>query len=208
MKLLILGATGGIGMELVRQALEHNHAVTAFVRSADKLRTYARLINVVQGDPLNSSELAKVMAGQDVVLSGFGPRVPIAKTDAHLLRDFGTSLTSAMKLSGIRRGIVVSTAFLFRDALFPPAYLVGRLFFPTVVADAEEMEATLQGSGLDITIVRPPQLTDHPHTGRFRIREDHLPAFGFRIPRADVADFMLRTAEGGTHARGVVGVCT
>jgi putative NADH-flavin reductase len=195
-------------MELVRQALEHNHAVTAFVRSADKLRTYARRINVVQGNPLNSSELANVMAGQDAVLSGFGPRVPIAKTDAHLLRDFGASLTSAMKLSGVRRGIVVSTAFLFRDALFPPAYLVGRLFFPTVVADAEEMEATLRRSGLDITIVRPPQLTDHPHTGRFRVREEHLPGFGFKIPRADVADFMLRTAESGAHARGVVGVCT
>jgi putative NADH-flavin reductase len=208
MKLLILGATGGIGMELVRQALEHNHAVTAFVRSADKLRTRAPLINVVQGSPLNSSELANVMAGQDAVLSGFGPRVPIAKTDAHLLRDFGASLTSAMKLSGVRRGIVVSTAFLFRDALFPPAYLVGRLFFPTVVADAEEMEATLRRSGLDITIVRPPQLTDHPHTGRFRVREEHLPGFGFKIPRADVADFMLRTAENGAHARGVVGVCT
>jgi putative NADH-flavin reductase len=208
MKLLILGATGGIGMELVRQALEHKHAVTAFVRSADKLRTYAQRINVVQGNLLNSGELANAMAGHDAVLSAFGPRVPIAKTDTHLLRDFGASLTSAMKLSGVRRGIVVSTAFLFRDALFPPAYLLGRLFFPTVVADAEEMEATLRGSGLDITIVRPPQLTDHPHTGRFRVREEHLPRFGFKIPRADVADFILRTAENAAYARGVVGVCT
>jgi putative NADH-flavin reductase len=208
MKLLILGATGGIGTELLRQALEHRHSVTAFARSADKLRSYAQLIKVVQGNLLNSAELAGVMAGQDAVLSGFGPRVPIAKADAHLLRDFGSALTSAMKLSGLSRGIVVSTAFLFRDALFPPAYLVGRLFFPTVVADAEEMEAILRGSGLDITIVRPPQLTDHPHTGRFRVREEHLPGFGFRIPRADVADFMLRTAEDGAYAREVVGVCT
>jgi putative NADH-flavin reductase len=208
MKLLVLGATGGIGMELVRQALEHNHAVTAFVRSADKLRTYAQRINVVQGNLLNSSELANAMAGHDAVLSGFGPRGPIAKTDTHLLRDFGATLTSAMKLSGMPRAIVVSTAFLFRDALFPPAYLVGRLFFPTVVADAAEMEATLRESGLDITIVRPPRLTDHPHTGRFRVREEHLPGFGFKIPRADVADFMLRTAENGAYAREVVGVCT
>jgi putative NADH-flavin reductase len=208
MKLLILGATGGIGIELVRQALERGHAVTAFVRSPEKLRTYAGLINLVRGNLLSSSELANVMRGQDVVLSGFGPRVPIAKTDAHLLRDFGATLTLAMNLSGVRRGIVVSTAFLFRDALFPPAYLVGRLFFPTVVADAAEMEATLRTSNLDFTIVRPPQLTDHPHTGRFRVREKHLPRFGFRIPRADVADFMLRTAESGSYPREVVGVCT
>ena len=208
MKLFVLGATGGIGMELVRHALEHNHAVTAFVRSPEKLKTYAGLINVVQGNLLNGTELANVMRGQDVVLSGFGPRVPIAKTDAHLLRDFGATLIIAMSLSGVQRGIVVSTAFLFRDALFPPAYLVGRLFFPTVVADATEMETTLRSGNLDITIVRPPQLTDHPHTGRFRVREKHMPRFGFRIPRADVADFMLRTAESGAYPREVVGVCT
>lgn len=208
MKLLVLGATGGIGIELVRQALERGHAVRTFVRSPEKIRSYAGLINVVQGNLLNSNELANVMSGQDAVLSGFGPRVPIARTDAHLLRDFGAALTLAMNLSGVQRGIVVSTAFLFRDALFPPAHLFGRLFFPTVVADATEMEATLSSSNLDITIVRPPQLTDHPHTGRFRVREKHLPRFGFRIPRADVADFMLRTAESGAYPREVVGVCT
>lgn len=91
---------------------------------------------------------------------------------------------------------------------FAISVLVGRLFFPSVVADAEEMEATLRGSGLDITIVRPPQLTDHPYTGRFRVREEHLPGFGFRIPRADVANFMLRIAEEDAYAREVVGVCT
>ncbi len=208
MKMLVLGATGGIGLELVRQALDRGHAVTAFVRSAERLKPYARRIAVVEGNLLDHGELARVMAGQDAVLSGFGPRVPIAKTDAHLLRDFSAALTSAMKLSGVLRGVVVSTAFLFKDALIPPAYLFGRLFFPGVVVDAAEMEETLRRSGLDITIVRPPQLTDRPHTGRFRVREEHLPGFGFRIPRADVADFMVRTAEDGAYARGVVGVCS
>jgi putative NADH-flavin reductase len=207
-KLLVLGATGGIGIELVRQALERRHAVTAFVRSAERLKPFAKRIAVVQGNVLDTGTLGQVIAGHDAVLSAFGPRVPIAKTDASLLHDFATALTAAMKQSDVRRAIVVSTAFLFKDALIPPAYLFGRLFFPSVVADATQMEAVLRRSGLDITIVRPPQLTDRPHTGRFRVREKRLPNLGFKVPRADVADFMIQAAEDGAYPGSVVGVCS
>jgi hypothetical protein len=113
-----------------------------------------------------------------------------------------------MHQAGLQRAIVVSTAFLFKDAMLPPAYLFGRLFFPGVVSDAADMEATLRASGLDIAIVRPPQLRDKPHSGKFRVRQDHLPVFGFSIPRADVADFMIQTAENGAFRNAVVGVCS
>ena len=102
--------------------------------------------------------------------------------------------------------MVVSTAFLFKDSVLPPAYLFGRLFFPGVVKDATDMEATLRSSGLDLLIVRPPQLNDNPHTGKYRVRDGHLPRFGFSIPRADVADYMIRAAESGNFRNSVVGV--
>ena len=50
MKLVVLGATGGTGMEIVRQAIEHGHSVTAFVRSADRLKPFRDRIIVKQGD--------------------------------------------------------------------------------------------------------------------------------------------------------------
>lgn len=206
MNLLVLGATGGIGIEIVRQSITRGHAVTAFVRSPERLRPFEGRISIATGDALNASELARVMRGQDAVLSAFGPRVPIAPTDADLLRRFAASLTGAMNEAGGTRAIVVSTSFLFKDALLPPAYLFGRLFFPGVVEDATGMEAMLSASGLDIAIVRPPQLTDKPPTGNIRVREGHLPAFGFSISRADVADFMILTAEAGTFRRSVVGI--
>jgi len=206
MNLLVLGATGGIGIEIVRQSITRGHAVTAFVRSPERLRPFEGRISIATGDTLSASELARVMKGQDAVLSVFGPRVPIAPTDAHLLRDFATSLTDAMNKAEVRRAIVVSTAFLFKDALMPPAYLFGRLFFPGVVEDATGMEAILSASGLDIAMVRPPQLTDKPRTGKIRVREGHLPTFGFSIPRADVADFMIRIAENCEFTKSVVGI--
>src|ERR1700692_4778136 len=117
MKLLVLGATGGIGLEMVRQAVDRNHKVTAFVRAPERLKSFGDRINVVQGDPLSSVELARAMEDQDAVLSGFGPRVPVAKTDATLLHRFGVALTDAMQKVGARRAVIVSTAFLFRDSI-------------------------------------------------------------------------------------------
>jgi putative NADH-flavin reductase len=206
MKLLVLGATGGIGLEIIRQAIDRGHSVTAFVRSPDAVKPYADRITIRQGDLLNSSDLQNAIAGHEAVLSAFGPRVPLVKTDSRLLRDFAAALTSAMQGAAAAQVVLVSTAFLFRDAILPPAYLVGRLFFPTVVADAEAMERIIRDTGLDWTIVRPPQLTDKPFTGKYRIREGHLPRFGFNISRADVADCLIRLAETRTGIRRILGV--
>ena len=206
MKLVVLGATGGIGLEIVRQAIEHGHAVTAFVRSPERLREFQGRIRVIQGDVLNSVELARAIEGHDAVLSGFGPRVPIAKSDANLLREFAVALTTAMQHAGVRRIVVVSTAFLFRDSIIPPTYLFGRLFFPGVVTDSEGMERTIRASDLDWTIVRPPQLTDRGRSEKYRVREGHLPRFGFNIPRADVADCVIKTIEDRTSVNKILGV--
>jgi putative NADH-flavin reductase len=206
MKLLVLGATGGTGLEIVRQAIALRHQVTAFVRSPERLKPFGSQVVIKQGDLLQSAELAEAIRGHDAVLSGFGPRLPIAKADATLLRDFASALTTAMQQTGVRRLVLVSTAFLFKDAILPPAYLFGRLFFPGVVIDATAMEQIITGSGLDWTILRPPQLTDKPHTGKYRLRDGHLPLFGFNIPRADVADCFLKTLPDPTSIRKILGV--
>ena len=207
MKLVVLGATGGTGLEIVRQAIEHGHSVTAFVRSPDRMKPFWDRIHIQQGDLLNSAELERVIQGHDAVLSGFGPRVPVSKADANLLQQFAVALTSAMLRAEVRRVVVESVAFLFRDSIVPPAYLLGRLFFPRTVADASAMEGVFAESDLDWTMVRPPELTDKPYTGKYRVREGHLPRFGFKISRADVADYMIKATENRSSIRKVVGVC-
>jgi putative NADH-flavin reductase len=205
MKLVVLGATGGIGLEIVRQALEHGHSVTAFVRSAKRLEPFQSRITVIRGDVLSSAELKRTVEGHDAVLSGFGPRLPLSKEDADLLRTFAVSVTTALQHADVRRVVVVSTAFLFKDAIVPPAYLFGRLFFPGIVSDASAMERVFQESALDWTIVRPPQLTDKAGSGKYRIREGHLPRFGFKISRADVADCLIKTLDDRTSVKKILG---
>jgi putative NADH-flavin reductase len=206
MNLLILGATGGVGQELVRQSLDHGHSVTAFVRSPERLATFGAHLKVVSGDLLNPDQLSHFLIGKNAVLSGFGPRQPLRQDEHDLLERFAQTLTRAMSASTCRRAVIVSTAFLFKDALFPPAHWFGRLFFPSVVKDATAMETIIRRSELDWTLVRPPQLTDKPLTAKYHQRETHLPRFGFKISRADTAHCMLRVTEDHTYSRKVVGV--
>ena len=206
MNLVVLGATGATGLDIVRQAIDRGHSVTAFVRSPERLRPFRERITIAQGDLLNSVELERVIKGHDAVVSGFGPRVPISKADAHLLQQFATALTSAMRRAGVRRVVVESVAFLFRNAVVPPAYALGRLFFSSIVADASEMERIITESGLHWTLVRPPRLTDQPSTQKYRVREGHLPPFGVKISRADVADFMLNAVENPALSGKIYGI--
>ncbi|HUZ96114.1 MAG TPA: SDR family oxidoreductase [Edaphobacter sp.] len=206
MKLMILGATGGTGLQVVRKAIERGHSVTAFVRSPDRLKPFCDSVTVRQGNLLNIEELAEAIKGHDAILSGFGPRLPIAKSDHDLLHRFALALTSAMHRAKLRRLVVESSAFLFKDSIVPPTYLLGRLFFSGVVKDATAMEQVLFESGLDWTIVRPPRLTDDPYTGRYRVREGHLPRFGFTISRADVADSFIKSAETHAHIQRLIGI--
>jgi putative NADH-flavin reductase len=207
MKLVVLGATGGTGLEIVRQARERGHSVTALVRSPDRLQSFRDRISIKQGDLLNSPDLEHVIQGHDAVLSAFGPRVPISKADANLLQRFALALTSAMRRAEVTRVVVESVAFLFKNSIMPPAYFLGRLLFPGIVADTSAMERIFGESDLDWTMVRPPQLTDKPYTGKYRVGEGHLPLFGFKISRADVADFMIKAVENRSSICKIVGIC-
>jgi putative NADH-flavin reductase len=206
MKVLVLGATGATGLEIVRLATERGHSVTAFARSSERVLPFQDRIAIEQGDLLDPEQLARVMKGHEAVLSAFGPRVPISEGDATLLQRFAVVLTGAMQHVGVRRLAIESVAFLFRNAIAPPAYLLGRLLFPGIVADAATMEHVIIKSGLDWTIVRPPKLTDQPATGCYRVGEGHLPRFGFNISRADVADFLIKSVEDPSAIHKIYGL--
>jgi putative NADH-flavin reductase len=206
LKLVLLGATGATGLEVLRVAAERGHSVTAFVRSPERLAPFADRISITTGDLLDKLQLAQVVDDHDAVLSTFGPRLPVSKADAHLLEQFATALTSAMKKTSVKRVLIESVAFLFKDSIIPPAYLLGRLLFPGIVADSDRMEKVFVHSDLDWTIVRPPELTNKPYTGTYRVREGHLPLFGFKVSRADVADYMISAVERHLSSLQIVGL--
>ena len=177
MRLFILGATGGIGGELVKQGLERGYEVTAFARAPEKLRLRHERLAAIPGDPRDAEQLKKALIGHDAVLSALGHRRGGSVT---LLGERARGTVSAMQETRVRRLLVVSVAFLFRGAGLPAAIL-RNVFLRANGVDSREMERALIESQLDWTNVRPPWLTNGPRTGRYRVEEGHLPRRGFLI---------------------------
>jgi len=197
MRMLILGATGGTGVQLTAQALARGHRVTVLVRTAGKLPAHARCHEVL-GDPRDAAQLAAIMAGHDAVLSTLGT----AREPTTLLGDCARSTVDAMLRTGVRRIVLVSSALLFRDI-----GLIGRvvrLFFRHNLADSLVMEGEAAHGALDWTVVRPPRLLDGAATGIYRISQQAPPAGS--ITRADLATSILDIVERSQHFGEVIGV--
>ncbi|MFE3503179.1 NAD(P)-dependent oxidoreductase [Kitasatospora sp. NPDC059160] len=209
MKLTVLGATGGIGRQLVTLALADGHLVTAAVRDPARLPLRHDRLTVVKADALDAASLEPVVAGADAVLSAIGQagrRDPLKPAS-----NSARAAAAAMTATGVRRLLVVSAAPLNRSGAGQPL-LAAKAFGPLlwavlrdVYTDLEAMEGMLRASDLDWTAVRPPRLTDRPGRGRYRHAVESGPA-GSTVPRADVARAMLDLVTDPTSFRHAVGV--
>ena len=199
MRLFVLGATGGTGSALTRQALERGHGVTAFVRAPDELSARHERLQVVGGDPRNPDELMRALGGHDAVLSTLGAR---SRAPTTLLGDAARSTLEAMGQTGLRRLVVVSSALLFPDG--GALRRLFRFIFRNALADSLVMEGLVAAGDLDWTVVRPPRLTDAKPRGRYRVAA-HFPPAG-SIARADLARCMLDAVQERTHLGTVIGV--
>ena len=191
MKLAIFGATGKTGIELVKQALEQGHAVTAFVRDPARLGIEDERINFVTGDVYDPVSVAQAIQGQDAVICALGAGSSLKKTT---VRTTGTmNIIKGMKEQKVDRLMVVTAMGVGDswDTLSP----FNKFFFATLLkssrADHETQEAAVKESGLDWTIVRPSGLTDTPRTSVYDVGENIL-AKTSKIARSDVADLILK----------------
>jgi uncharacterized protein YbjT (DUF2867 family) len=219
LKLTIFAATGGIGRQLLEQAVAAGHDVTAVARNPGKLARPVRTVtaDLAAADP---AALEPAVAGADAVLSGLGPH---SNADAGVAEPGTRSIVEAMQATGVRRIVVVSAAPVGIVASpgnpHPPKhdpgdgffmrYLFSRIAaarFGKVYDDLALMEDVLRESGLDWTVIRPPQLTDKPLSGTYRTAFGENLRGGLSVPRADVAHFMLKVlAQPETigHAIGI-----
>lgn len=192
MKLAIFGATGGIGAELVKQALGRGHTVTAFVRNPAQPENHDHL-QVITGDIHNPVDVEQAVQGQDAVICALGAR-DLKKT---MIRTEGTrNIINAMKKSDVRRLIVVSAMGVGES--WDSLSLINKAFFAILLKSAREdheaQEAGVKASGLDWTIIRPSGLVNSPRTGVYSVGEN-IRANTSQISRADVADLILNELE-------------
>lgn len=198
MKLVIFGATGASGRELVRQALEQGHEVTAFARNPAAIKTEHPKLKVVQGDALDAARVSEAVAGQDAVLFAIGTN---RRTTLTVCADTTRNIINAMKEHNVRRFIVLSAygASETKDTALYSKVL--RALIRKRVEDKDRQEELIRASDLDWVLVRPPLLTNGARRGRYRTGFD-LPIKLFSsVSRADVADFMLKQLTDDTYLR-------
>ncbi|HEY8211910.1 MAG TPA: SDR family oxidoreductase [Myxococcaceae bacterium] len=212
MRLVIFGATGGIGREVVSQALDQGHEVVAIARNPDGVGRAHERLRLVKADILDASTYDRELAGASAVIGTLGarsrPKGPIS-----LCTDWAKHLIPAMQAQGVSRLVAVTAGAYVRAS--PPPLFFRLVLQPILLSvlrhlydDHQRMEEVVAASPLRWTIVRPSRLLDRPRTGTYRTAIDDLVTGSMSIPRADVADFMLKCAVGDSHVRERVSVST
>ena len=204
MQLLILGATGPTGQNLVRLALENFHQVTALVREPAKLSLSHENLTIIKGDVLDETTLTNSLKGKDAVLSALGNGKSLKSSN--LMVSAVNNLIPCMKATNVKR-LVFLSAFGVGES-FVQANFIQRLIFRTflknIYSDKTKADDMVGHSSLDWTLVYPVVLTNGPSTSKYKVGEN-LPMKGMpKISRADVAEFMLRQLTDNTYLRKTV----
>ncbi|MEU6278841.1 NAD(P)-binding oxidoreductase [Streptomyces sp. NPDC047028] len=208
MNLTVFGATGGIGQEIVRQALGAGHRVTAVVRDPARLAVGGDGVEVFRSDLGDAESVRAAVAGRDAVLSGLGAR---SRKDAGVAARLTRTVLAAMEAEGVRRLLLVSAgpvgpAPKGEGAVDRAARGLVSALLKDVYADLRQLEAEVARSATEWTVVRPPRLQDKPLTGTYRTVLGGFPPRGRFIARADVAHAMLRMTDDPATVKQGVGV--
>jgi putative NADH-flavin reductase len=207
MNIIIFGATGMVGKQLVQQALHNGHNVKAFGRNVFmEFETDTKNLQLVKGALFDAGEVQKAIKGCDGVLSALdGGYDSNDKT-----RTLGIkNIIAQMKKNNVKRIIAVGdAAILENDA---GVLLMDEEEYPKeaipIALEHHQAYQYLKESGLEWTMVCPGHIKDKDATGSFTANADHLPAQNNdRINSGDLALFMLNELQQNKYLRQRVGI--
>ena len=204
MNILILGATGRVGAQIVKYALQDRHQVFAFVRTPEKIQIHNENLTIIQGNVLNKDDIVRAMRGMDVVISALNTdgSTTLSESMPHIIE--------AMENEGIERIITIGTAGILQSRTSPNLlrYQSSESKRKSTRA-AEEHHGVydlLKHSTLDWTIVCPTYLPDGESLGVYRVERDFLPVDGVKISVSDTAEFAYKQINSNDYIKTRVGI--
>ena len=203
MRVLIIGASKGIGLETTRQTLDSGHNVRALARTSTAIAISNPSLEKMRGDALKTEDVEAALVGVDVVIQTLGVGLGDLFRPVHLFSDATRVLIQAMRIQGVKRLICV-TGFGAGDSRasinclqrLPFQFVLGRAY-----DDKSLQEQLIKESELDWTIARPGVLTSGPRTGHYQMLSEASQWRNGSISRADVADFLVRQIGDQTYIR-------
>lgn len=208
MNILIIGATGGTGRELTKQALEQGHRVTAFVRTPSKVTIEHENLTVVEGSVTDYGTVDGAVRGKDAVLSALGHKKWVIKTS--LLSKGTQNIITAMEKHGVSRFICETSLGVGssrgRLGLYYTLFVIPFIIY-FYFKDKERQEELIKKSSLAWTIVRPGKLTNGPKRTLYKHGQNIGNKIStVKISRPSVAEFMLKQLTDDSYLRKTPGV--
>jgi len=203
MRVLIIGASKGIGLETTRQALQAGHDVRALARSATAIAVSNPSLEKMRGDALKTEDVEAAVVGVDAVIQTLGVGLGDLFRPVHLFSDATRVLIAAMRSQGVKRLICV-TGFGAGDSRASISCLQRlpfQIVFGRAYDDKSLQEQLIKESELDWTIARPGVLTSGLRTGHYRILSEASQWRNGIISRADVAEFLVQQIGDQTYVR-------
>jgi putative NADH-flavin reductase len=204
-QITVIGASAGVGLEAVKQALAKGNKVVALSRNSESFPLDTNL-KIIKGSATNVDDVKKAIVNSNAVIVAIGTGASTKATT--LYTDAATAIIKAFKESRTEKPIIVLTGFGAGDSA-PYNSFIARIFFAlllkSVYKNKSEMEKMFTSSALNWEIVRPGQLTDKPFTGDYK--QYNTLQKGMKIgsiSRADVADFLVGQAENATQLKKFV----
>jgi putative NADH-flavin reductase len=168
-RLLIVGATGGTGRQLVAQALERGYAATVLVRDRSKLQVERPQLKIIPGDVLDLTAVEAAVRGQDAVISALGHKRFFYPT--RILSEGTRNLLRAMETHGVQR-LVCTTALGLGNSVGRMGVAYTFALIPVVLPfyfwDKTRQERLIAASTVEWVIVRPGALTNGVKRGAYR----------------------------------------
>ena len=204
MNILLLGATGRVGQQILASALNDNHRITALVRSPEKLQVSHENLTVLQGNVLIKEDIALAMKDVEVIISALN-------TDGTTtLSESMPMIIEAMENAGIKRIITIGTSGILQSRINSNLlrYQSSESKRKSTRAAEEHHKAynILKQSTLEWTIVCPTYLPDGERAGHYRTERDFLPEDGAEISVADTAEFTFSQIKSSNYLKSRVGI--
>jgi uncharacterized protein len=207
MNIIIFGATGMVGKQLVKQALFNGHHVKAFGRNVfTELNMEEKNLELIRGALFDESEVSNAIKGCNAVLSALGGGFD--GTDK--TRTLGIkNIITQMKKNNVKRIVAIGglgvlnfdeATLLLEKEDYPKEYL-------PVGLEHKKVYEYLNESGLDWTFICPPNIINHDATGVFTTNANYPPhQNNYTINAGDLAMFMLNELGKNEYVGQRVGI--
>lgn len=206
MQVIVFGATGQVGLQLVKQALWRGYSVKAYGRNVYEMDIENDKLEKIKGGLFDAADILRAIKGCDAVLSAIGG----AFDGSDKARSLGMkTIVTQMEKAAVKRIVALGNlsilnfdenSLIIDQKDYPEEYL-------PVGNEHRKAYEHLKDSPLDWTFVCSPDIINEGPTGNYISNKDYPPQPNRnKINAGDLAQFMLNAVERNEFVKSRVGI--